>query len=152
MSLIVVDINAHHSRWDTDTNKDERGEQLADEIDIHDYNILSENEATRQSTNSRTTAPDIRLDSSDIALPSDWSVSTQLTSNHMPIPITVNFGPSEIDAPRRTYINFTKADWAHFCKVCDEYHAEAGKAGTVEQVEKNLMKAVNKASGVLIPA
>ena len=30
MSLIVGDINAHHSRWDTNTNEDERSEQLAD--------------------------------------------------------------------------------------------------------------------------
>ena len=46
MLLIVVDINVHHSRWDTVTNEDERGEQLADEIDPTDYTILSKNEAT----------------------------------------------------------------------------------------------------------
>ena len=39
-------INAHLSRLDTNTNEDERGEQLADEIDAADYTILSENEAT----------------------------------------------------------------------------------------------------------
>ena len=33
MSLPVGDINAHCSRWDTNTNEDERGEQLAEEID-----------------------------------------------------------------------------------------------------------------------
>ena len=30
MSLIVGDINAHHPRWDANTNEDESGEQLAD--------------------------------------------------------------------------------------------------------------------------
>ena len=39
MSLIVGDINAHHSRWDTNTNEEERGEQLDDEIDTADYTI-----------------------------------------------------------------------------------------------------------------
>ena len=68
MSLIVGDINAHHSRWDTNTNEDERGEQLADEID---YTILNENEATRLPTNGRSTSPDISLASNDIALLSD---------------------------------------------------------------------------------
>ena len=53
MSLIVGDINVHHSRWDTNTNKDERGEQLADKIDAADYPILNENEATRLPTNSQ---------------------------------------------------------------------------------------------------
>ena len=70
MLLIVEDINAHHSRWDTNTNEDERGEQIAD------YTILSENEATRLSTNGRLTSPDISLTSKEIALMSDWSVST----------------------------------------------------------------------------
>ena len=51
MSLIVGDSNAHHSRWDTNTIVDERGEQLADEIDAADYTILNENEATRLPTN-----------------------------------------------------------------------------------------------------
>ena len=47
MSLIVGDINAHHSRLDTNTNEEERGEQLAGEIDIAHYTILSVNEATQ---------------------------------------------------------------------------------------------------------
>ena len=47
MSLIVGDINVHHSRWDTNTNNDKRGEQLADKIDAADYTIFDQNEATR---------------------------------------------------------------------------------------------------------
>ena len=68
MSLIVGDINAHRSRWDTNTNEDERGEQLADIIDAADYTILNENEVTRLPTNGRATSPDISLASNDIAL------------------------------------------------------------------------------------
>ena len=67
-SPIVGDINAHHSRWDTNANKDERGEQLADEIDAADYTILSENEATRLPTNCRSTSSDISLASNDITI------------------------------------------------------------------------------------
>ena len=74
ISLIVGDINAHHSRWDTNTNEEESGEQLADEIDTADYTILNENEATRLPTNYRSTSPDISLTPNDIALLSDWSV------------------------------------------------------------------------------
>ena len=67
MSLIVGDINAHHSRWDTNTNEEERGEQLEDKIDAADNTILNENEATQQPTNGRSTSPDIGLASNDIA-------------------------------------------------------------------------------------
>ena len=152
MSLIVGDINAHHSRWDTNTSKDERGEQLAGEIDAADYTILNENEATWQPTYGRSTSPDICLASNDIGLLSDWSVSTSLASDHLPILITINSELSTIDGPRRTYINFKKADWACYAEACDKYLAEAGKTRTVEQAEKTFRKAVNKVSGLFIPA
>ena len=97
-----------------------RGEQLADEIDAADYTILSENEATRIPTNGRSNSPDNSLATNEIALLSDWSVSTSLASDHLPILITINSELSTIDGPRRTYINFKKADWARYA---DEYLA-----------------------------
>ena len=50
-----------------------------------------------------------------------------------------------IDGPRRTYINFKKADWARYAEACDKYLAEAGETRTAEQAEKTFRKAVNKA-------
>ena len=152
MSLIVGDINAHHSRWNTNSNDDERGEKLADEIDAADYTIHNENEATRLSTNGRSTSPDISLASNDIAPLSDWSVSISLASDHLPILITINSEQSTIDGPRRTYINIKKADWASYAEACDKHLAEAGETRTVEQAEKTFRKAVNKASGLFITA
>ena len=151
MSLIVGDINTHHSIWDTNTNEEERGKLLADEVDAADYTILSENEARRQPTNGRSTSPDISLASNDIALPTDWSISTSLASDHLPIIITINSELSTIDGPRRTYINFKKADWARYAETCVKYLAEAGEPRTVEQAEKTFRTAVNKASGLFIP-
>ena len=136
MSLIVGDINAHHSGWDTNTNEDERGEQLADEIDAANYTILNENEATRLPTNGRSTSLDISLAYNDMALLSDWSVSTSLASDYLPILITINSELSTSDGPRRTYINIEKADWAHYAEACDKYLAEDSEIRTVEQAEK----------------
>ena len=124
MSLIVGDIDAHHSRWDTSTNEDERGEQLADEIDAVDYTILNVNEDTRLPTNGRSTSADNSLASNDIALLSDWPVSTSQASDHLPILITINSELSMIDGPRRTYINYKKADRAHYAAACDKYLAK----------------------------
>ena len=151
MSLIVWNINAHHSRWDTNTNEDERGEQLADEIDAMDYTILSENEDTRLPTNGRSTSPDVCLASNDIALVSDWSVSTSMTSDHFTTLITINSALSTIDEPRRTYVNFTKADWARYGETGDKFLAAAGEARTVEQADNRFRKAVNNASCLCNP-
>ena len=100
MSLIVGDTNAHLSRWDTNTSEDERGDQLADEIDAADYTILNENEATRLPTNGRSTSPDISLASNYIALLSYRSVSTSLARDHLPIHITIDSELSTIVGPR----------------------------------------------------
>ena len=152
MSLIVGDVNAHQSRWDTNTNEDERGEQLPEEIDADDYIILNENEATWLPTNGRSTSLDNSLASNDIALLSDWSVCTSLANDNFPILVTINSELSTIDGPQRTYINFKKADWARYTETCDKYLAESGERRTVEQTEKTFRKAVNKASGLFIPA
>ena len=135
MSLIAEDINANHSRWDTNTKDDERGEQLVDEIDTADYTIPNENEATRFPTNGRQIRPT-----------SVWSPMTSHYHQTGQSPL------STIDGCRLTYINFKKADWTRHVEACDEYRAEAGETRTVKQVEKTLRKAVNKASGHLIPA
>ena len=45
-----------------------------------------------------------------------------------------------------------KADWARYDEAYDECLAEAGETKTVEQAENTFRKAVNKASGLFIPA
>ena len=150
MSLIVRDINAHYSRSDMNTNEDERGEQLADGINTADYTILNENEATWLPTNCRSTTSNISLASSYIALLSDWSVSTSLASDHLPILITINYELLTTDGPRRTYINLMKVDWARYAEICYEYLAVAGETKTFEQADKTT-KAVNKASVLAMP-
>ena len=125
ISPIVEDINAHQSRWDTNIKDDERSEQLADEFDPSDYTILSENVATRLPTNGRSTSPDNSLASNDIALLPDLSISTSLSSDHLPI--TINSELSRIYMPRRIYTIFKKTDWTRYCEASDEYLAEDGE-------------------------
>ena len=149
---ITPDGKTKKKKKKANTNDDERGEQLADEIDAADNSILNENEATRLLTNGRPTSPDISLASNDISLLSGWSVSTSLASDHLPILITINSELSTIDGARRTYVNFKKANWARNGEACDKYLAEVGETRTVEQAEKTFRKAVNKASGLFIPA
>ena len=55
----------------------------------------------------------------------------------LPILITINSNLPTIDGPRRTYINFMKADWARYDEACDKYQAEAGETRTVEQPRRS---------------
>ena len=85
----------YHSRLDTYTYEEERGEQLADEIDKTDYTIVSYNEATRLPTNGRSISPDISLATNDIALLSDWSIPP-----HLPAIIFPSSSQSTPNCPR----------------------------------------------------
>ena len=128
------------------TTEDVRAKQLDEEFDADDYKIRSENEAMRLQTNERSASPDISLASNDIALLLDWSVSTSLASDHLPILIAVISERSTMDGPRRTYISHKIADWERYADPCDEYIAEAGETRTDEQSEKTFRKTNNKAS------
>ena len=97
----------------------------------------------------RQMAGQLRPTSHDIAQLSDCSVSTSLASDHFPV---LNSEISTIDGPQRTSVIFKKADWARYAEACDKYLAEAGETRTVEQAKETFRKAVNKASGLFIPA
>ena len=66
--------------------------------------------------------------------------------------MTINSELSTIDGPRRAYINFKKEGFARYAEACDKYLAESGETRIVEQAEKTFRKAVNRASGLFIPA
>ena len=90
--------------------------------------------------------------SNDIALLSDWSVTTLLASDHLPILITINYEQFTIDGLSCTCINFKQADWAVHADTSEKYLADASETRTVEQAEKTFMKAMSKARSLLIPA
>ena len=117
MSLIVGVLMLHHYRWDTETNEDERVEQLVKIIDADDYTILSEHEATWLLTNGRSTSSDISLASSFITLLSHWSISASLANNHLSILIAINSKVSTIDESWGTYISYKKVDWARYAEA-----------------------------------
>ena len=89
MSLIGGDINSLLSRWDTNTNEGERGEQLANEIDAAST-ILIDNGAPRQPKNGRWSTTYISLASNGIAFLSVRCVSTSLAIDYLRILITIN--------------------------------------------------------------
>ena len=130
MLLVVEDTNAHHSRWDTNTNEDERGEQLAGKIDAADHMNINENTATRQPTNLRYRSPDICMASNDIALLSHLELSTSQASYHLPVLITIKSELSTIDGPRRCHIYMKKADLARNARNLSSTNA------TIEQAHR----------------
>ena len=124
-TLLLGDINAHNELWDTRGTTDTRGDEIAEEIIDSDWVILNEDFPTRSPANGPETSPDISLTTSDIATIAEWDVTTELTSDHLPICISLPLDDHKtVDNPRRCFTNFKKADWENFTKECEEEFAK----------------------------
>ena len=123
--LILGDFNAHHPQWHSEHGDEARGRHLADIIDHSVFAVLNENTATRVSSNGCRTSPDISLASSDIFGCAAWRTITALNSDHLPIIITLQCEFSKVSSARRTFINFSKADWDGFYTACEKGFSNA---------------------------
>ena len=81
-TLILGDVNGHDDEWSLGVS-DARGAHFADEVDNHNFVIMNNPDvATRPASNS---SPDVAFVPSRLALTFDWSVSTTLNSDHLPV-------------------------------------------------------------------
>ena len=141
MLLIVGDINAHHFRWDTNTNEDERGEQLTNKINAADYAILNENEATLLPTNGLTSAwpPMTSHYYQTGKSPAHWPAIIYPSSSPSTPNCTQLIGLGE---PTSTSRKQTGHVMLKHSDTNNKYLAEADKTRTVKQAENAYRKAV----------
>ena len=93
MSVIAGDINTHHSRWDRNTNEEERGEQLAD--DAADNTIIERMKLRGY----RQMACQLRLTSVWHLITSHYYYTSQCLT-HWPAIICPSLSPSKQKCPR----------------------------------------------------
>ena len=111
--LILGDFNAHHNLWFS-SSEDTRGSRLYDAITSSPFGVLNENSPTRAPPNGPTTSPDLSLTTPNLLPTINWHTITSLSSDHLPIILTLtNISPLSL-SPKRTFTNFAKADWDKF--------------------------------------
>ena len=111
--LILGDFNAHDELWFSSLS-DDRGATLADEIEMSEYGVLNANTSTRVPSNGRATSPDISLASASLLTSAEWCTHTALSSDHIPIIITLDQSQDAVLAPKKKFINIAKANWKGF--------------------------------------
>jgi len=111
--IILGDFNAHHNLWHSPTN-DTRGQHLHDAITSSTFGILNENFPTRAPPGGPFTSPDLSLASPNLLPTIDWHTISSLSSDHLPIILSLtNTSPLSF-SPKCTYTNFAKANWDLF--------------------------------------
>lgn len=108
--LILGDVNAHHPLWDAFLLADQRGDELAKQIDQHDFGIVNAMSPTRID-GITVSSPDISLDSSSLIMSTSWQTEVALGSDHFPITITLTRSIELTQSDNKKYVNFAKANW-----------------------------------------
>ncbi len=150
-TLILGDFNAHHKSWYTEGNEDSRGKLVIEVIEGKNIGFLNEDQPTRIANGSNT-SPDLSLATSDLLPTTSWSTETKLSSDHLPIVLTINGEFKRHKSTNRTYINFAKADWKSFKDSTEAIFATAAHVDDVHKSEKFFRKTVQNAAKKHIPA
>ena len=119
-SLVLGDFNAHDPAWLSTQSTDVRATTLLDQLE--EMVVLNGDEPTRIpfTTGSRPTSPDVAFASPDISLRCDWRVFNELSSDHMPVTISLELSTAIQAKPRHTFLNYRKADWASFASLVED--------------------------------
>jgi hypothetical protein len=111
--LVCGDFNSHHSSWYIPQDNDPHGISLLGQLE--NYACLNNPDSPTRipyNPDHRKTSPDTSWASPDLALLSRWEPLQKMTSDHVPLLISIsNNTPT---APRRTYINYNRADWINY--------------------------------------
>ena len=111
--IILGDFNAHHGLWFS-PNHDPRGDALFEAITSSSFGVLNENSPTRAPPEGPSTSPDISLVTPNLLLTTEWKVITSLSSDHLPIILSLTDTSPLSFSTHQTFTNFAKADWDKF--------------------------------------
>ena len=150
-SIILGDFNAHDTLWHS-TIQDDRGSKFAETIGDSNFGVLNEETPTRLPSNGRPTSPDFTLASLELLPLAEWKTSIKLSSDHLPIIISLSASFTTQPTPKRTYINFNKADWPKFLTDTDAEFVKLPPPTDVHTGQKIFQRIVNKISKRCIPA
>ena len=151
--ILTGDINAHSYSWFSHI-KDHRGTIIEDILQNSNQIILNTNTPTRMpiAKNQQPSSPDITTISSNLYHQTNWKTTFALSSDHLPIIITVNTKSKyKLQQNRKFYTNYNKADWNKFAAEIDEILVKTNQVENVHVANKILTNAILSADKHHIP-
>ena len=104
--VILGDFNCHHPLWDSRGTSDRSREEVFDWVISSDLLPLKDPDTP---TLLHRSSPDISFAPSSLALSCSWEVLQDLSSDHLPILLSVPFSPVFRPNERPPSFNFQKA-------------------------------------------
>lgn len=151
-TIITGDFNAHHDQWHSKGSEDARGRLIAEAIDSSNFGTLNENSSTRVTPTCQS-SPDISLASLDILPYIDWTVTSSLQSDHLPITIKIkaDITYSRTKTKDKVFVNFNKADWNGFYNFVEDRFSNINPEENPLKGEKVFREIIKKAANRYIP-
>ena len=118
-TLLLGDFNAHHSSWHSSSD-DTRGTNLENTINGTNFGILNCDTPTRLPSNATPSSPDVSLASASLITSSNCQTKTTMSSDHLPILISLQMAPSSTPSLHQNYVNLKKANWERYSKDIEE--------------------------------
>jgi RNA polymerase subunit RPABC4/transcription elongation factor Spt4 len=107
---------------------------------------------TPSQINQQLTSPDITTISSNLANQATWETKTSLSSDHLPIIITINTKTNfRLNLSKRTFINYKKANWEKFTEEIENNIQSAPTPENVHHSNKLLTNLILLADKHYIP-
>ncbi len=149
--LILGDFNAHSELWHSDATNDTRGNSLADTITGQTCGIINDDLPTRV-THLASTAPDISIASADLIPYTNWRIANKMSSDHLPIIISLKAEFKKFNSQNKNFINFSKANWPKFQKYVEDKFKKSRKIKSVHKAEVFFRHTLQNAAKKYIPA
>jgi hypothetical protein len=152
-NIILADANAHSKQWHS-THNDTRGTNIGNTIDNTDHIIINTNSHTRIPTagNQHPSSPDITIIPNTLFNHTNWKTQTALSSDHLPIIITINLTHKQDYTPnKRSYTNYKKADWDSYTNHIEDKLQTIPTTATAHELNKILTRTIMEADKQYIP-
>ena len=117
-SFVLGDFNAHDLAWLSLQSTDVRATTLLDQLE--EMVVLNGDKPNRIpfTTGLRSTSPDVA--SPDISLRCDRRLFNELSSDYIPVIISLELSTAFQVKPKHTFLNYKKADWASFASLVED--------------------------------
>ena len=110
----MADINAHHAAWHSisdDNRASTRGDEVHAAICDSNLSLLNLDYPTRLPRGGPASSPDITLISAHLLLDATWQVDLALSSDHLPILISIQDLSYNYHGQRKSFTNYKRANW-----------------------------------------
>ena len=148
-TLILGDFNAHHLSWYSRLT-DTREIKMSHLINGSHYGILNCNSPTRAPPNAELRSPDVSLASASFITSCSWQILLTLSSDHLPILITLQMKTPSNPGLRRTYVNLKEAHWDRYRQEVEAALSEHYLPEDCKRDEKIFRTGLLKAASHLI--